>query len=311
MKNIIPLSLGVCPAAILFAALLFLLPHLNAQESVYASSKTETEIKGSLDWKSMSLDITVMLNLQKAGIRLPAGRSQAEALLENEFSYCIESAIMDVQADSSSTLGDLINRGELAAASFTRNTSIRPPALSADLFAISGRAAVNLTGIGAELVRHSQARIIHPPLIPTPVRDYTGIIIIADEELPVHGRYTVAHVLPCLFPKIWDSEMNQLYARDAVDPQLLRNTTAFVHYISRESIMRAVPSAMDDALIARVGETPLRIMARGVFGAVPTDPIIDREDALLILSSENNRRLLREGRIAIVLENKQLTKSIP
>jgi len=298
-------------AVILFAALLFLLPSLSAQEAYTTSTKTETEIKGSLDWKSMSLDITVMMNLQKAGIRLPAGRSQAEALLENEFSYCIESAIMDVQADSSSTLGDLINRGELAAASFTRNTSIQPPALSANLFAISGRAAVNLTGIGTELVRHSRARTIHPPLIPTPVRDYTGIIIIADEELPVHGRYTAALAVPCLFPKIWDSEMNQLYARDAVDPDLLRATTAFVSYISRESIMRAAPSAMDPDLIARVGDKPLRIMARGLFGAVPTDPIIDREDAMLILSSENNRRLLREGRIVIVLEKKQLTKSIP
>jgi len=297
--------------SVLFAALLFFLPPLNAQETFNTSNKTETEIKGSLDWKSMSLDVTVMLNLQKAGIRLPAGRSQAEALLENEFSYCIESAIMDIQADSSSTLGDLISRGELAAASFGRNTSIQPPALSTDLFVISGRAAVNLSGIGAELVRHSRARVIHPPLIPTPVRDYTGIIIIADEELPVHGRYTAAHVLPCLFPKIWDSEMNQLYARDAVDPDLLRSETAFVRYISRESIMRAVPSAMDPDLIARVGENPLQIMARGIFGAVPTDPIIDREDAMLILSSENNRRLLREGRIAIVLEKKQLTKNIP
>jgi len=294
-------------AAILFVVIFFFLPQLNALDI----SKVDTEIKGSIDWQKMTFDVTVTLNLQKAGIRLPAGRSLAEALLETEFSYCIESAIMDVQADSSSTLGDLINRGELAAASFNRNTSIQPPALSADLFAISGRAAVNLSGIGVELVRHSRARVIHPPLIPTPVRDYTGIIIIADEELPVHGRYSSALVVPCLFPKIWDSEMNQLYARDAVDPDLLRGETAYVLYISRESIMRAVPSAMDADLIARVGDNPLRIMARGIFGAVPTDPIIDREDALLILSSENNRRLLREGRIVIVLEKKQLIKNIP
>jgi len=288
----------------LFALLLFILPSLDAQNA-------DTEIKGNLDWQRMAFDVTVTLNLQKAGIRLPSGRAQAEALLEDEFSYCIESSIMEVQADSSSTLGDLVSRGELATASFDRNVSIHPPALSADLSAISGRATVNLTGIGTELVRHSRARIIHPPLIPTPVRDYTGIIIIADEELPVHGRSSLALVLPCLFPKIWDNEMNLLYARDAVDPQLLRQTTAFVRYVSRENIMRAVPSAMDDDLVARVGENPLRIMARGVFGAVPTDPIIDREDALLILSSENNRRLLREGRIAIVLEKKQLTKTIP
>jgi hypothetical protein len=52
-------------------------------------------------------------------------------------------------------------------------------------------------------------------------------------------------------------------------------------------------------------------MARGLFGVLPTDPVIDREDALLILSSENNRKLLNEGRIVIVLDKKQLTKNLP
>jgi len=307
MKRVLTHLAVIKHISFLLAMVFFFLPQIDALDV----SKVDTEIKGSLDWQKMTFDVTVTLNLQKAGIRLPAGRALAEALLEDEFSYCIESSILEVQADSSSTLGDLVNRGELETTSFDKNVRIHPPALSPDLSAISGRAAVNLTGIGAELVRHSRARIIQPPLIPTPVRDYTGIIIIADEELPVHGRSSSALVVPCLFPKIWDNEMNLLYSRDAVDPQLLRTETAFVRYVSRESIMRAVPSAMDDALVAKVGENPLRIMARGVFGAVPTDPIIDREDALLILSSEKNRRLLLEGKIAIVLDKKQLTKSIP
>jgi hypothetical protein len=47
----------------------------------------------------------------------------------------------------------------------------------------------------------------------------------------------------------------------------------------------------------------LRIIASGIFGVRPTDPIIDRDDALLIISSENNRRLLREGKVVIVLDD--------
>jgi hypothetical protein len=34
--------------------------------------------------------------------------------------------------------------------------------------------------------------------------------------------------------------------------------------------------------------------------------VIDREDALKILSSENNRRLLMEGRVALVLNETKL-----
>jgi hypothetical protein len=67
---------------------------------------------------------------------------------------------------------------------------------------------------------------------------------------------------------------------------------------------------MDEELIKRVGENPLRIMARGIFGAVPTDPVIDREDALIILSSEQNRQLLREGRIVIVLGKNELLRQM-
>jgi len=55
-----------------------------------------------------------------------------------------------------------------------------------------------------------------------------------------------------------------------------------------------------------VGERPLRIFARGVFGISLTDPIIAREDALLIISTAENRSLLSQGRVAIVLDDSVL-----
>lgn len=295
--------------AFLFVFFLFAQTQLNTQELFPKPQGKEIDVKGSLDWERMAFNLTISLNLKNAGIKLPAGRARAETLLEDEFSYFIETYMMDVQADSSATLGDMVNRKELSTAAFVRNTSLYPPALSSDLFSINGRASVNITGIASELVRHSHGLTIHPPLVSVPVRDYTGIIIIADESLPVHGTYTSALAVPCLFPKIWDSEMNQLYGRDTVDPQVLRRE--LIRYVARESIMRDTPSSIDADLIQRVGENPLRIMARGLFGVVPTDPVIDREDALLILSSENNRKLLNKGRIAIVLDKKQLTKNLP
>jgi hypothetical protein len=296
-------------AVFLFVVIAFAQTQLNAQQVFNKPRGNNMDVKGNLDWERMAFNLTVTLNLKNSGIKLPAGRARAETLLEDEFSFLIETFLMDVQADSSSTLRDMINRKDLTTAAFSRNTSLFPPALSSDLSFINGRAAVNLTGIASELVRHSVARIIHPPLVSVPVRNYTGIIIIADENLPVHGTYTTALAVPCLFPKIWDSEMNQLYGRDTVDPQALRRE--IIRYVGRESIMRDTPSAMNADLIQRVGDNPLRIMARSLFGVVPTDPIIDREDALLILSSENNRKLLSEGRIVIVLDKKQLTKNLP
>ena len=285
-----------------FALLLVLIAlNVNAQEMA---------IKGALEWDRMEFNAVVTLDLQKTGIKLPAGRTQAEALLEDESPDFIKPFIMEVQADSSSTVEDLINRGELSPGTYLGKLRSFPPALTPNLSAVSARYMINLTGISSELIRHSRPQTIIAPLIPVPARNYTGIIIIADESLPFHGHSSTTILLPCLFPKIWDSEMNLIFERNMIEPSFARDA-GVVRYTSRESIMLTTPSGMDAALVKRVGRNPLRIIARGIFGAVPTDPIIDREDALLILSSEHNRRLLTEARIAIVLDKKELRRSIP
>jgi hypothetical protein len=51
-------------------------------------------------------------------------------------------------------------------------------------------------------------------------------------------------------------------------------------------------------------------MARGVFGIHPTDMVIDKSDALLVISSETNRRLLREGRVVIILPESVLKDTL-
>jgi hypothetical protein len=270
-------------------------------------------IKGLLEWDKMELGAAVTLDLEQAGIRLPAGRARAEALLEYEFPSLVQPFINNIQVDSSSTLSDMVDRGELTLHrmdSFAEDARRIPPAISADLSSISARYTISLKSIGAEFVRHSRPLSITTPLAPSPTRSYTGIIIIADESLPVHGRTNSALAVPCLFPKIWDSEMNLVFERNMIDPRSGQEG-GLVAYVSRDSIMKATPSALDEALIARVGDNPLQIMARSIFGVAPTDPVIDKDDALLILSSEANRNLLREGRVAIVIAKEGLKKNIP
>jgi hypothetical protein len=127
---------------------------------------------------------------------------------------------------------------------------------------------------------------------------------VADGELPIHGRNTDALVRPCLFPKIWDTEMNQIYERNITDPAISKEgQRMIVRYTTAESIFRPTPSGLEGELAELAGPNPLRIIARGVFGVCPTDPVIDREDALVIMATENNRRLLREGRVVLVLNS--------
>ncbi|MDR2072108.1 MAG: polymerase [Spirochaetaceae bacterium] len=299
-----------------------------------------TLVNGTLEWERMELSATVTLDLAGAGIRLPAGRARAEALLEDEYLALIQPFVLAIQVDSASTVGNLIDRGEISLRtgdSFAANAHRIPPSLSPDLSRIFARYSVNLRDISRQLIRHTRPREIQSPLIPSPTDRYTGIIIIADETLRIHGRSSSAPMVPCMFPKIWDSEMTLLYERNMIDPNFDRRQNrnfpdsgqtpaprssakneaadyageSMVRYTTRDKIMGQGPSGIDGDLASLVGENPLRIIARGVFGEVPTDPIIDKDDALLILSSEANRRLLREGRVVLVLAKEELQKVLP
>jgi hypothetical protein len=243
------------------------------------------------------------LNLSSAGIKLPTGRAQAEELIASEFPRLVRPSILSIPVDSSSTVRDLIDRGEFTlqnVGNIALSARRVPPALSTDLASLTTSYTIDLTRIGAALIRHSRPADIIRPLRPLPAASYTGIIILAGETLPVHGRNSGSLVLPCLFPKIWDTEMNLLYDRNMMNTETAR-INGTVRYVTESSVFRPTPSGLSPELTALVGNNPLRIFARGVYGSRPTDPIIDREDALVILSSETNLQLLREGRVALML----------
>jgi hypothetical protein len=102
------------------------------------------------------------------------------------------------------------------------------------------------------------------------------------------------------------SALPQINMVEKLPPDRFLKTTV-VRYINPEKVFASSPSGLDEELERLVGPNPLRILAREVYGLRPTDPVIDIEDANTILANENNRRLLREGRVAVVL-NKNVLK---
>jgi len=268
---------------------------------------TKIGITGTVEWDTLQIKAAVSLDLASAGIKLPSGRTQGESLLSSEYFRLIQPDILELQVDSSSTIADLINRGEfsiLEAEALALKSKSVPPALSPDLKSISASYTMQLSGVSAALLRHDRPSPIMRTLNPVSTAKYTGIIIIASENLPVHSRKSSALPVPCLFPKIWDSDMNLVYERNMLE---IKNT-AMVHYAPLGSIFQRNPSGLTPELTAIVGEKPLRIFALGVFGIKPTDLIIDSNDALLIISSQENRRLLSEGKVAIILDDSVLRK---
>jgi hypothetical protein len=260
------------------------------------------EVSGVLDWVDMKIDVSAKVDLKSRGIKLPSGRIQAENSIFGEFFSKTLDFIYTIPYDSSSVLGDFVESGELLpqdADDIVFGAKSTPPAISTDMMSISGSYSIALKDVAAKFVRHGSAagfdNIINPKSVPS----YTGIIIIANDELDIHGRNSSAFLIPCLFPKIWDTDMNLIFDKKFTVPGLFGRST-MVHYAQRENIFRDTPSGLSSEIEKLVGNRPLRIIARGVFGIRPSDPIIDVSDALIIISSEENKQLLREGRVVFI-----------
>ena len=292
-----------------FAILLFII--LVSPTNTAWGQDVHFEVTHSLDWTKGELTSLISFQLAAAGIRLPSGRFLAEEILREAYPLLLRPHILSLRVDSNATVKTLIDRGELLLEDLDiicKEAERVPPSLSADLSRMSGRYTVLMEKVSALLTRHIRAVESERPLIPIISADYTGIIIIADTELPIHGRREEALVEPCLFPKIWDTNMNLIFERNMFQPSS-QTGNLMVRYTARESIFRPSPSGLEGEFAALVGPNPLRLIAREVFGITPTDPVIDRDDALRILSTENNRRLLQEGRVLLVLNEAQLIRN--
>ncbi len=109
--------------------------------------------------------------------------------------------------------------------------------------------------------------------------NYTGIVIDA------RGL----GVKPCLFPKIYDEAMDEVYSVNFAE----------VHNIvDRGLVLYTQDEVFNNP---RIGYNPLRIKAIGVFGKNMANIKISSFDARLIHGSKNNLKLLKECRVAIIV----------
>ena len=268
-------------------------------------SQPRIGIKGSVEWETMRINAAVSLDMASAGLRIPAGRMQGESVLSAGFLNLIRSSILGLQVDSSTTVGDLVHKGEFSlpeTEAIALKANSLPPAFSPDMRHLTTSYTILISNISSAFFRHSRPSPITRTLRPVSSAHYTGIVIIAIESLPVYSMRGTTLAVPCIFPKIWDSDMNLIYERSMLE---IGNYN-MVRYASSRDIFQNSPSGISEDLRQTVGDRPLRIFARGVFGIVPTDLIIDRSDALLIISTEENRLLLSEGRVAIILDESVL-----
>jgi hypothetical protein len=256
----------------------------------------------SLLWNEGALLLEVRKEVDPSRPLAPATRFQAEQRIEEALPYLYMEAVQDVPVDSHDSVGDRLaasgalfrTLSEQAAAGGLRQSA----AFARDLHAVVVVYRFPLfgeQGLAAPFVLHERPFPVPRVLSFTPARGFTGLVILAQGEFSSHGKQLRERVRPALLPRLYDEDMNLVLSPEMCDPQALRKWGVAGYAYSGEE-------AALEAFRDRIGELPLRTMARGVFGRNATDLLLSSEAARQLLSRQHNRELLRDGRILIIID---------
>ncbi len=256
-----------------------------------------------LNWENNTFISSIELDTDAANIQLPSGRNIATSRIEQNLPLLVKSPLLSITVNSSTQLAeavlwDLVSIEDVS--DIVEEGTTTPAIFSRTGNSLSTRHTISLQQISQALIQHQSPYQPSIPIKTVSSRAYTGIIIDARGQLPVQGEFTSESVQPALFPRIWDDNMSLLYELNMAEPEIVKES----------GLVRYATNTFQTDYQDRVGSDPLRITARGVFGIHRTDPIISENDALKILSVQENIDLLTQGKVIILVDEEKLAHSV-
>lgn len=267
------------------------------------TSNTSVEALSSVNWITRVFSTKLSLNTEKAKLQMPSGKKTASSQIKSKMPPLIQPAILSIYEDNTKTLSDTVITNQLSldqVFQFIMGGYKTTDVFSKDLKYLNTTNTLDLKNLSKELIHHTYAFTPEKPIEYTASRAYSGIIIDARGALPVHGEYVDSQVSACFFPQIWDDQMNRIFEKNLVNPEVdEKQGLVGYHY-----------SDNNDDYADRVGLDPLYIKATEVYGRNRTDPIIKHKDALKILTVPENVKLMQEGKVVILLDKENLIYDI-
>ncbi|MCQ2580179.1 MAG: OmpA family protein [Treponemataceae bacterium] len=256
-----------------------------------------------IDWTTQKFSSTITLDIQKAGINMPSGRATAVERINMQIPLLVKDALLSVKVNSFTELEDWVLREDVTLEQLSQiidNGESTPSYFSKNAESLQIAHSISLYDICAKMLSHQHTYKPKQPMDRIASRAYTGIVIDARGMLPVHGEFITEGAEPCLFPRIWDETMDLIYEHNMVQPDVIRANGVITYGYSSD-----ISSYKN-----RVGEDPLVIKARQIYGTNRTDPVISRSDALRILSIPENIDLINQGKVVILIDKEKLIKKI-
>lgn len=288
---------GAVPS--LLRILLLLLPAGGLLQAADRPVASRVEV----DWPRRQVVIDASLSLDSRLSNVSKARHLAEAQIEERLPGILMEFLLALPLDSFHTVGEALGLegGARPAGPDPFRGRILASALSPDLREVRLRSEVPLYGEGGIIgpfVTHTRPSPIPRFLgfAPSPV--FTGLVVYACGLYPVHGHDEPQRVRPALLPRLFDPLVRPVLEPRMCDPDALRKWgMAAYTAIYTDNVEKSEEPFRD-----RVGEFPLRTMARGIYGRYATDLILSDDAVRALLGREENRDLLRQGRILIVID---------
>ncbi len=267
---------------------LLLASGLHAQDAGFAATVVE-------DWESARVTLSVSRALDPSIPSIQRAQAEAEAAIDAAFTGLLLQSLAPLVIDSSSTVGSLAGSDPAffswiqGLARAARKETFN---LSSDFKkAIAGYSLPLFTDKGiASPLFPGQVSAVGRRLGFVPTREFTGLLIYAMDPLPVVGGAEEQRAAPALFPRLFDEEMNVVFEKGMCAPAAL----------GKWGMVGYADSVDDPAVLVRCGTQPLTVVARAVFGRNRTDLVIPTRAVRQILALEENRKLLRDGKVLII-----------
>lgn len=261
------------------------------------------QAESEINWISRTFQTKISYDTNQNDFEMPSGKKTAASSIKTKMPQLIQPSLLALYSDSAKYVSDSVVDNMLSLdqlTDFIMNGTKTADIFSRTTHSINTTNTLKIDELGKILIRHKTAYPPEEPIDVVPSRKFTGIVIDARGTFPVHGEYVSSNVNPAFFPQIWDDEMTLLYERNMVEPDVIKNEGLVVYDFSNEM----------SRYESRVGSDPLYIKATQVYGRNRTDPIIKHSDALKILTMAENRKLIRDGKVVILLDKPNLIYKI-
>jgi hypothetical protein len=268
----------------------------------------EIQLRTGVDWEHGSLTLEMTLPLELDGSLFPRARGAAERKIEDACGDIFLASFSALTYSSNASVGEylaetgrpdgrkayLANLRELAGRGI-KTASVVSPDFRA-LTVIYIYPFYGTDGVVTPLFTQTRPQ----PLPEFPgyyaTRAFTGLVIYARGDLQAFGKNTIVRCRPALMSRIF-----YLSEQQTIEPVL---TAGMVEpaVLKARGMLAYARSAEPAAYSERAGDRPLTVTAYAVYGTNDTDIVISQDAARLLLSSEDNRRLLREGRVVVIID---------